>query len=201
MKFRFLLGSLALLAFVGAGCARETSVNEAPAAQEESAPPLSVTIPPTNEAVAPTPSGTTLTAEAPEGSPPEMSAEGAPPPVAPVPPPPPSEPELKTETPASSPSQPSSSVPTRHVVVMDSTGFVPSTLTVPVGTTVTFLNQGSSPRWPASGVHPTHLLCPGFDSLGGIAPGASYSFTFLEKKTCPLHDHLNPGTRGSIIVE
>jgi hypothetical protein len=70
-----------------------------------------------------------------------------------------------------------------------------------VGTSVLFINKDASPRWPASGIHPTHQSCPGFDSLRGLQPGQSYSFTFTEKKTCPMHDHLNPQVRGSIIIQ
>lgn len=80
-------------------------------------------------------------------------------------------------------------------------GFHPSDITVSSGTTVRFENQDTVAHWPASGVHPTHQICPGFDAGKPIEPGASYSFAFQKKKTCPLHDHLKPSLRGSVTVE
>jgi len=86
-------------------------------------------------------------------------------------------------------------------VEITSAGFAPAELEVKIGTTVHFTNRDSQLHWPASGVHPAHDLCPGFDSLKGLSTGESYSFTFNEAKTCPMHDHLNPALRGKIEVE
>lgn len=86
-------------------------------------------------------------------------------------------------------------------IEMTANGFNPAQITVPVGTTVKFVNNDETERWPASGVHPTHQLCPGFDSLKPMAPGESYEFTFKEAKICPMHDHLNPVLKGVIKVE
>lgn len=88
-----------------------------------------------------------------------------------------------------------------QTIEMTANGFNPSQITIPVGGTVRFVNNDETERWPASGFHPTHQLCPGFDSLKPMAPGESYEFTFKEAKTCPMHDHLNPSLRGSIKVE
>lgn len=78
-----------------------------------------------------------------------------------------------------------------------------SNLSVKVGDTVKFLNKDSIPHWPASGAHPIHQTCSGFDALKSLATGETYSFTFREIKTCPFHDHLNAGSsalKGQIIV-
>lgn len=88
-----------------------------------------------------------------------------------------------------------------HHIIMDAKGFTPASITIKVGDTVIFDNKDTREHWPASGLHPTHLLCLGFDSQGGIAPGASYAYTFTEAKTCPMHDHLSPKTAGEITVE
>lgn len=81
-------------------------------------------------------------------------------------------------------------------------GFVPATLRIKASTTVHFVNLDSTTlHWPASGAHPTHEICPGFDALKGLATGELYSFTFSEAKTCPMHDHLNPALKGLIIIE
>lgn len=87
-----------------------------------------------------------------------------------------------------------------YQVVMDSSGFSPANLTIEVGDTVTFVNRDTRSRWPASGLHPTHLLCPGFDALEPLAKGKTYAFTFREAKECPMHDHLIPSIRGKITV-
>lgn len=101
-------------------------------------------------------------------------------------------------TPAASPTPSASS---EQVIEITSQGFSPSAVTVPVNTAVRFVNRDSVPRWPASGVHPTHQVCPGFDALEPVQPGASYTFTFRAAKACPMHDHLNPETRGTITVQ
>lgn len=81
-------------------------------------------------------------------------------------------------------------------------GFQPAELRVKAGTEVTWTNRDGAKHWPASAVHPTHKVCPGFDALKGLAQGESYSFVFGEIKECPYHDHLNPtGPKGKIIVE
>jgi plastocyanin len=86
-------------------------------------------------------------------------------------------------------------------VLITSSGFTPSTLTIKVGDTVTFINKDSNPHWPASDPHPTHTNYPGFDALRPLKTGESYSFTFTKQGAWGYHDHLNPSLRGIIIVE
>lgn len=112
-----------------------------------------------------------------------------------------------TGSPAESPSDNQAGPPQSEslggeaTVELTASGFSPAETTVKAGDTVKFVNKDAKNHWPASGVHPTHQLCPGFDAIGGVKPGESYSFTFTEKKECPIHDHLNPATRGKIIVQ
>ena len=89
----------------------------------------------------------------------------------------------------------------KWMIEMTQAGFAPSTLEIEVGDTVEFVNKDSSPHWPASGMHPTHLLCPGFDSLKGMNQNETYSFMFNVAKDCPMHDHLNAALRGMISVK
>jgi len=77
-----------------------------------------------------------------------------------------------------------------NTIVLRADGFHPRTLTVSVGTTVTFKNERTEYFWPASDFHPTHTLYPAFDAKEPLAPGATYSFTFTEAGTYPFHDHL-----------
>lgn len=79
--------------------------------------------------------------------------------------------------------------------------FDPPTLRVLVGTKVTFVNKGVKEVWPASGRHPTHEICPGFDALKSLKSGKTYSYLFDRPAECPFHNHLAPGEKGKIEVE
>jgi plastocyanin len=87
------------------------------------------------------------------------------------------------------------------VVKFTDNGFEPSTLTVSSGDTVKFENKSSDDFWPASNVHPTHLLYPGFDAKKPVLPGDSYSFTFTKKGSWGYHNHLEPDVQGTIVVK
>ena len=56
----------------------------------------------------------------------------------------------------------------------DST-FVPSTVTIPAGETVEFVNDGDDYLWPASDHHPTHELYPAFDSKRAVTQAKPWS--------------------------
>lgn len=86
-------------------------------------------------------------------------------------------------------------------ITIKSDGFAPSSINIVPGTKVIFINVDDAPHWPASVIHPTHEVCPGFDAKKPLAKNETYAFTFTESKTCPFHDHLNPLLRGSIIVK
>jgi plastocyanin len=87
------------------------------------------------------------------------------------------------------------------VVKFTDNGFEPSTLTISSGDTVEFENKSSDDFWPASNVHPTHLLYPGFDAKKPILPGGSYSFTFTKNGSWGYHNHLEPDVQGTIVVK
>lgn len=87
------------------------------------------------------------------------------------------------------------------VVDMEAEGFSPSTLTVEQGTTVKFENTSDDDKWPASNVHPTHQLYPGFDAGNAVLSGESYSFTFDRAGRWGYHDHLAPEIQSTIVVE
>ena len=88
-----------------------------------------------------------------------------------------------------------------NVVTFTDNGFEPSTLTVKAGDTVEFENESGDDFWPASNVHPTHELYPGFDAQKTILDGDSYEFTFDRVGRWGYHDHLNPDIQGTIVVE
>lgn len=107
-----------------------------------------------------------------------------------------------TVTENTSPSvSPTAATTTSAAVNMSDTAFSPATLTVAVGTTVTFTNNGQGNHWPASVPHPVHTGLAGFDAKAPLATGESYSFTFTKAGTFGYHDHLNPSLRGTITVQ
>ena len=79
-------------------------------------------------------------------------------------------------------------------------GFNPETLTIKVGTAVTFINSSNKAFWPASDDHPTHSIYKEFDAKTPIAPGNIYTFTFDKVGSWNFHDHLSPNRGGTIIV-
>ena len=107
------------------------------------------------------------------------------------------------------PSTSQSSVNKDNTVKITLSGFNPSTLSINSGETVTWINKGSSQAWPASAIHPSHEVYPEsggcigskFDACKGLKQGESYSFTFNQKGTWRYHDHLNPSSIGTIIVQ
>lgn len=78
-------------------------------------------------------------------------------------------------------------------VQMTKDGFNPAALTVKLGTQVVFKNTDTKPHWPESDL-------PGFDSLQGIPPGQSYSYSFTRAGTWTYDDHLNKKFKGTITV-
>lgn len=104
----------------------------------------------------------------------------------PPPPPPPA-----TQTPP---------VASATVIKMTDAGFQPSEVTVKKGDAVELKNEGTKDHWPASAIHPTHLVYPEFDPKQGIKPGESWSFTFDKIGEWRFHDHLFPTSTGKVTV-
>lgn len=87
-----------------------------------------------------------------------------------------------------------------NTVTLTATGFNPDTLTVKVGTTVTWVNKSGEEATVNSDPHPTHTLWP-FLNLGSFSDGGSLNVTFDKAGTYTYHNHLNPSERGTIVVE
>lgn len=87
-------------------------------------------------------------------------------------------------------------------ILISENGLSKNNLAIKAGDTVKFTNNDSATHWPASGPHPTHTLCPGFDSLRELKQGETYSFTFNKAGVCQFHDHINANAqyRGTITV-
>ena len=104
---------------------------------------------------------------------------------------------------------------TKFTIEISPSGFSPSTIEIPKGSRVTFVNRDATEHWPASNVHPTHQEYPNsgidkcgtsqqseiFDSCEGLKSQQTYSFVFNEIGTWNYHDHLHPDFQGKIIVK
>lgn len=98
-------------------------------------------------------------------------------------------------------SAPKSEAPSGTRVTIDANGnFSPASVSVKKDGKVTWTNRGERPVWPASALHPTHRLYPGFDALRGISFGEEYSFKFDRPGVWKYHDHFNPSKTGTIEV-
>lgn len=86
-------------------------------------------------------------------------------------------------------------------VTITKDGFVPATLKISKGTTVTWTNKDTVPHLVASNPHPEHTGLSGFEAETPIEPDNTYSYTFDETGTYTYHDHLSPTSNGTIIVE
>lgn len=85
-------------------------------------------------------------------------------------------------------------------VTVTADGFNPQTLTIKVGTKVTWTNKSGATANVSSDNHPTHLLYP-FLNLGSFADGSSVNVTFDKAGTFTYHNHLNPSQKGTVVAQ
>ena len=102
-------------------------------------------------------------------------------------------------------------------VTYTDTGFLPATITVKAGQSVTFVNQSANPMWVASAMHPTHTAYDGnnlaehcaasytgekpFDQCASAAKDGFYTFTFSKPGSWKYHNHSVTGAFGTVVVE
>jgi plastocyanin len=103
--------------------------------------------------------------------------------------------------------------PADVTVTYTDSGYSPKTVTVPVGTTVTFVNNSSHGMWTASAMHPSHTAYDGttlqqhcathssFDECSAAGAGATYSFTFTKAGTFGYHNHVQANDTGTVVVQ
>jgi amicyanin len=82
----------------------------------------------------------------------------------------------------------------KHEVKIDNFSFGPSTLTVPVGTTVTWINQDDVPHNVVSTEGKT-LKSPVLDT------DQKFSYTFTQAGTYPYYCAIHPKMIGEVIVQ
>lgn len=87
---------------------------------------------------------------------------------------------------------------------ISSAGVSPKTLTVAVGSQVTFVNNDVRSHEMHSDPHPEHTDCPELNQVGFLAPGQAHQTGNLNTiRTCGFHDHaqpLNTFLQGSILI-
>jgi len=88
----------------------------------------------------------------------------------------------------------------KYVITYTDNGYQPSTLTIPLGSKVTFRNNSTNPHWPASDLHPSHNLYAEFDPQEAILPNKNWAFIFDTPGLWAFHNHLQSFQGGHITV-
>jgi plastocyanin len=107
--------------------------------------------------------------------------------------------------PAGSGGTPAPPAPAGTTVAITAAGLSPQSITIAVGSRVTFMNQDSRPHDVAGGPDPSRPDCPEVDAAGFIAPGQSrQTAAFTTPRTCEYHNHAYLGVaafQGRIVVQ
>lgn len=85
-------------------------------------------------------------------------------------------------------------------VTLGKDGFNPKTITVKIGTRVTWMNNSGSTATVNSAPHPVHNLFP-FLNLGSFENGSSVQAVFERAGTYKYHNHYSPSQTGMVIVQ
>lgn len=89
----------------------------------------------------------------------------------------------------------------QNVVKISSSGFMPQTVTVKAGESVTWVNEDTASHQVKSAVHPTHQVYPQLNAVDLLKAGESKSLMFPDAGSFKYHDHLNPSLTGTVVVE
>jgi plastocyanin len=91
----------------------------------------------------------------------------------------------------------------KTIVIANNT-VCPATLTVSLGSQVTFVNNDSQSHNMTSDPHPEHTDCPELNQVGYLTSGQSrQSGNLVTARTCGYHDHDNftvKSLQGSIVI-
>lgn len=87
-------------------------------------------------------------------------------------------------------------------VEITETGFVPQTIRIKKGESVTWINKDSKPHQVAADPHPTGDLLPSLKGEEPLLQEEQYTAIFEKTGTFTYHDYLDPvGYQATIIVE
>lgn len=106
----------------------------------------------------------------------------------------------------STPTTPSPTpTPGAATITITASGVSPRTVTISVGSRVTFVNNDTRVHDMASDPHPAHSTCPAINDVGFLQPGQSRTTGNLTTaRTCGFHDHnrdTDTSLQGSIIIQ
>ena len=91
-------------------------------------------------------------------------------------------------------------VATADITILN-TAFSPSTLSIPIGTTVRWINRASSSHRVISDSSVEHPELASLFSATASVPNSVYEFKFGYRGTYQYHDQLNPAVSGTITVQ
>jgi len=110
-------------------------------------------------------------------------------------------------------SAPSENTEQTNTVYYTDDGFVPQTVEIETGETVTWINNASRPMWVGSDNHPRHTQYSGSSLLehcqGGdqniaafdqCSEGDRFSFSFEKQGEWGYHNHKFAGDSGAVVV-
>jgi plastocyanin len=90
-------------------------------------------------------------------------------------------------------------------VTITASGVSPKSVTIPIGSRVTFVNNDTRTHDINSNPHPNHGSCPSMDGVLNMAPGQNRTTNnFTAARTCGYHDHnddTNPLWQGTVVVQ
>ena len=96
-------------------------------------------------------------------------------------------------------------MPDTRTILVSGNAVCPTTLTVPRGSQVTFINNDNRAHEMNSDPHPEHTNCTELNQVGHLEPGQSrQSGNLNTARTCGFHDHLNDQNRalqGTITIQ
>jgi len=88
------------------------------------------------------------------------------------------------------------------IVQITETGFVPQTIKIKQGQSVTWVNTDQAMHQVAADPFPSHSKLPSLYSEESLSQNESYTFTFDKQGTYTYHDPLNPvELKATVIVE
>jgi plastocyanin len=95
--------------------------------------------------------------------------------------------------------------PSGATITIGSNGVVsPSSVSITVGQSVTFVNNNTRAHELASDPHPAHTNCPSINALGMLGQGQTkLTNSFSAGGTCGFHDHNDPDNanlKGTITI-
>jgi plastocyanin len=100
---------------------------------------------------------------------------------------------------------PSAPAPPGATITLTASGLDPSQVTIPVGGSVTFVNNDLRVHSMSSDPITVHTDCPPINDVGTLAPGQRRSTGALTvARTCGFHDHTNEldnTWKGTIIIQ